>query len=238
LIAVRYKRIPSTNVKAKALASNDALEWTVLVSDVQTRGRGREGRRWESHKGGLWFSVILRPKLPAGKVSLLQFLASNATRRAVVEETGVRAWMKWPNDLVLESGKLAGTLVESKSVGDKVSFVVVGIGLNVNQTKRQLPTAATSIYVSSGREHRLDDLLKSIVDNMRSQYQSLSDSGKILDEWWRNCIHRSRLVQVETPRGVVKGVNIGINPEGSLLIETSKLVVETVVEGRLRILSD
>src|SRR5712692_2001972 len=237
-MVVTYKRIPSTNVKAKAIASHGAPDWTVVVSEVQTRGRGRKGRRWESHKCGLWFSVILRPKLPAGKVSLLQFLASNATRRAVVEETGVRAWMKWPNDLVLESGKLTGTLVESKSVGDKVSFVVVGIGLNVNQTKRQLPTAATSIYVSSGREHRLDDLLKSIVDNMRSQYQSLSDSGKILDEWWRNCIHRSRLVQVETPRGVVKGVNIGINPEGSLLIETSKLVVETVVEGRLRILSD
>ncbi len=183
-------------------------------------------------------SVILRPKLPAGKVPVFQFLASNATRRAVVEKTGVRAWTKWPNDLVLESGKLAGTLVESKNVGDKVSFVIVGIGLNVNQTKRQLPAGATSIYVSSGREHRLDDLLEGIVDNIRSEYQSLNESAKILGEWWRNCIHRPRLVQVETPRGVVKGVNIGINPEGSLLIETGKLVVETVVEGRLRILSD
>ncbi len=238
MIVVRYQRIPSTNDKAKALASHGAPDWTVVVSEVQTRGRGRKGRRWESHKGGLWFSVILRPKLPAGKVSLLQFLASNATRRAVVEETGVRAWLKWPNDLVLESGKLGGILVESKSVGNKVSSVILGIGLNVNQTKRHLPTAATSIYVSSGREHRLDDLLKSIVDNMRSQYQSLSDSANILDEWWLNCIHRSRLVQVETPRGIVKGTSIGINPEGSLRIETGKLMVETVVEGKLRILSD
>ncbi len=188
-----------------------------------------------SHMGGLWFSVILRPKLPVGKVSLLQFLASNATRRAVAEQTGVQAWTKWPNDLVLESGKLAGILIESKSVSDKVSFVIVGIGLNVNQTKRQLPGGATSIYLSSGREHRLDDLLKGILDNMRSEYQSLSDSAKIIGEWWRNCIHRYRLVQVETPTGIVKGTSVGINPEGSLLIETGKLGVETVVEGRLRI---
>jgi len=235
VIVVRYKRILSTNVRAKALASRDAPNWTVVVSDVQTRGRGRKGRRWESHKGGLWFSVILRPKLPAGKLSLLQFLGSNATRRAVAEQTGVQASTKWPNDLVLKSGKLAGILVESKSVDDKVSFVIVGIGLNVNQTERQLPAGATSILVSSGHEHRLDDILKSTVDNMKSQNQSLNDPAKILDEWWRNCIHRSRLVQVETPTGIVKGTSIGIDPEGSLLIETGKLGVETVVEGRLRI---
>src|SRR5713101_6500984 len=150
---IRYKRITSTSDKAKILASTGAPEWTVVVAEVQTRGRGRAGKKWESPKGGLWFTVILHPKITADKVSLLQFLASNATRRALKEKTKVKAWTKWPNDLVLDTGKLAGILVESKSKGDNPSFAVVGIGLNVNQGRDELPDGATSVYVTSHQKH-------------------------------------------------------------------------------------
>lgn len=234
---IKYKRIPSTNAKAKALAQDSAPEWTIVVSDTQTRGRGRMGRKWESQKGGLWFSVILRPIIPAGNVPVLQFLASNATRQAVYERTAVRAWTKWPNDLVLESKKLAGILVESKSEGDSVCFAVVGIGLNVNQRTGELPTGATSLYEVSGRKYRLNHLLEEIIKNMKKEYRRLKHPIEILDEWWRNCIHRSRQVQVKTRSGVVKGITTGIDLDGSLLLETGEHVLERLVEGTLRPLS-
>ena len=223
-------------MKAHLLAAKGAGDWTVVVADLQTQGRGREGRRWESRKGGLWFSVILRPKIPAGRVSLLQFLASNATRNAVLELTGVRASVKWPNDLVLKSGKLAGILVESKTIGDKVSHVIVGIGLNVNQNAAHLPTGATSILLRSGRRHALARLLASILTNMKSQYEDLENPTKILEEWWANCIHRPVHVQVETSEGTVRGISTGIDREGALLVETERHVVERVEAGTLRIL--
>ncbi len=233
---VRYKRITSTSDKAKLLASSGAAEWTVVVAEVQTGGRGRAGKKWESRKGGLWFSVILRPKIPPGNVLQLQFLASNATRRALSEKTGVRAWTKWPNDLVLETGKLAGILVESQSKGDSLSFVVVGIGVNVNQGSDELPPGATSVYVTSRHKSRLEGLMDSIIQKMKSTYGDLDSPGRILDEWWTNCMHRPRQVEVDTPSGTVKGVSTGIEQDGSLLVWTGE-GLERVVEGTLRVLN-
>ncbi len=148
---IRYKRVTSTSDKAKLLAANGAPEWTVVVAEVQTSGRGRAGKRWESRKGGLWFSVILRPRLSVGSISLLQFLASNATMRALTGKPGLRVWTKWPNDLIVETGKLAGILVDSRSKGDSVSFAVVGIGLNVNQGKIDFRRAQRQSTQSPGK---------------------------------------------------------------------------------------
>src|SRR5213594_566422 len=167
---VRHKRIGSTNTRAQLLAEQGAPDWTIVTAEIQSRGRGRAGKDWMSPKGGLWFSVILRPKIQTGRLGLLQFLVSNSIRRALEKETSVRLGVKWPNDLVHESGKLGGLLVESKSVGDKASHVIVGVGLNVNLRREQLPAGATSTYMVSGRKHDLEKLLAAIVTDMKSEY--------------------------------------------------------------------
>ena len=233
---IRYKRVTSTSDKAKLLASSGAAEWTTVVAEVQTGGRGRAGKKWESRKGGLWFSVILRPRILPGKASLLQFLASNATRRALSEKTGVRAWTKWPNDLVVKSGKLAGILVESQSKGESISFVVVGVGINVNQESDELPAGATSVYVTNRHKSSLEGLMDRIIENMKSDWGDLDNPGKILDEWWTSCIHRLIQVEVQTIGRTVKGVSTGVDLDGSLLVQTAE-GLERVVEGTLRALS-
>ena len=234
---IRYKRIKSTSDTAKLLASRGATEWTLVVSDVQTGGRGRAGRRWESRKGGLWFSVILHPKIPPDKVSLIQFLASNATRRAIIKNTGLQVWAKWPNDLVLETGKLAGILVESNVKNDNVSFVVIGIGINVNQREDELPPRATSVYTTTHRKHSIEGLMNQIVENMKSDYDELDSPAKLLREWWTGCIHRSKQVEVQTGSRIVKGVNTGVDLDGSLIIQTGK-GAERVIEGTLRVVKN
>ena len=140
---IRYKRISSTNTTAKTLAEKRAAEWTVVTAEVQTQGRGRSGRSWKSPKGGLWFSPIIRPKIPIDRIPLLQFWVANALRKGIEEVYGVQSEVKWPNDLVVNWKKLAGILIETKISGPELIYAVVGVGLNVNLTAEELPAGAT-----------------------------------------------------------------------------------------------
>ncbi len=152
--------------------------------------------------------------------------------------TGLKAQLKWPNDLVLENGKLGGILVEAKTIGDRVSFVIVGIGLNVNQPRELLPSGATSLRAVSASEYNVRELLSSILDEIKSRYEDLEVPEKIMMEWWHNCVHRLRRVQVELPRGTIMGTTKAVDLQGNLLVETKNNKVERVSEGSLRVLDD
>ena len=235
---VHYRRLRSTNTTAYRLAQQSAPEWTVVVADVQTEGRGREGKKWESPKGGLWFSILLRPRIPALRLSLLQFSAAIATREALENETGVNVKVKWPNDLVLGTAKLGGILIESKTLGDSVSFAIVGIGVNINQSESQLPPGAVSLRLVSRKKHDLRTLLRAILDQIKSSSDDLDNASRIMEEWWHNCIHRPLRVQVTLPKGAVSGISKGIDEDGALLIETDGGKIRKVSEGSLRLLYD
>src|SRR2546428_185350 len=235
---LRYKRLKSTNTTACRLAQQSASEWTVVVADVQTGGRGRGQKKWESPKGGLWFSINLRPKLPSPRLPLLQFLAAVATQQALEKETGLSVRLKWPNDLVLASAKLGGILVESKTIGESVAFAILGIGLNINQGKAQLPPRAISLRLVSGKQRDPRLLLRAILDQIRSSYDELENPSNIMEDWWRNCVHRPTRVQVTLPKDTVTGISRAINEDGSLVIETDDRKIRKVSEGSLRLLND
>jgi len=229
-------RITSTNDEAKLLADNGAAEWTIVVAEVQTGGRGRAGKKWQSHKGGLWFSVILRPMISPGTVAMLQFFASNATRKAIMDGTGLETKTKWPNDIIFETRKIAGILVESKSQGSQVSFIIVGIGLNVNQSQSTLPEDATSIYATSREKHNVEQLMNRIVENMQRDYAILGTPDRILNEWWTDCVHRSKNVEIQKGGQTISGISTGIDTDGSLLLEKNART-EHIMEGTLRVLN-
>ncbi len=235
---LHYKRLQSTNTAAYQLAQQGAPEWTIVVADVQTKGRGRGRNKWKSPKGGLWFSIILRPKVSGPRLPLLQFLAAVVTRTALEDATGLDVKLKWPNDLVLGNLKLGGILIESKTQGSRVSFAILGIGLNINQSKAQLPPAAMSVRLATGKHYDLGTVLRAILDQLRSSYSDLDRPSKIIENWWRNCIHRPLRVQVNLPKETVTGISGAIDEEGSLLIETDDHRIRRVKEGSLRILND
>ena len=210
----------------------------MVVADVQTKGKGRGGKKWESPKGGLWFSIVLRPDISGPRLPLLQFLAAIATRQALENETGIRVKLKWPNDLVLGNTKLGGILIESKTLGDSVSFAILGIGLNINEGKEQLPPGAISLRVASGKQHNLRVLMRAILDQIRSSFDDLDHPSKIIDEWWSDCIHRALRVQVTDSKCTVTGISRSIDEDGSLMIETDDRRIRKVNEGSLRILDD
>jgi len=168
---IRYKKISSTNTKAKT-----------LVSEVQTQGRGRSGRSWKSPKGGLWFSLIIRPKVPIDRIPLLQFLFANALRKGIEEVYGVQSEVKWPNDLVVGGKKLAGVLIETKISGPELVYAIVGIGLNVNLTAEQLPTGATSIFLVKKKRFSLEKTLSSILTVLKRYYETFREESAVVGE--------------------------------------------------------
>ena len=233
---LHYDRLESTNTTAYQLAEKNGSEWTVVSATIQTQGRGRFGKTWESPIGGLWFSVILKPHIPISLVRLLQFAATNSILQAIEKDTGAIALVKWPNDIILASKKLGGILLESKIIADSLSFVVVGIGINVNQAAGSLPEGATSIFATTRQKTPLERLLKSILEMLKGNYETLEDPEGLMSKWWERCQHRSKSVGVETPKGIVKGVNVGVDLQGRLIVKTLDGNVETIEDGTLRML--
>ncbi len=191
-----------------------------------------------SPRGGLWLSVILRPKLDPAKLGIIQVYAAVAARNAVETTTGARIRVKWPNDLILAEQKLGGILVESKLVGGTVSFVVVGIGLNVNQHARALPEGAVSLSAMAGVGYDLGVLLEKVLKALESKYHLLDQPPLLVAEWWRHCVHRSKKVKVSGPSGVLIGWAEGLTQEGRLILETSPGKSVEIEEGTLETVPD
>ena len=161
-----YEKTASTNDLVEKLALDGAAEGVVVFAESQTRGRGRMGRSWASPRGkGLWFSTLLRPKLPLSSVARLTIAASVAIARAIREQTGLVAEIKWPNDVFVAGRKCAGILAELRTEMDAIKFVILGIGLDVNCDAADFPPEVRRIATS----------LKMEMDQSASAVAAVSD---------------------------------------------------------------
>ena len=205
-----------------------------MVSEVQTHGRGRSGRTWKSPKGGLWFSLIITPKIPVDRIPLLQFSFANALRKGIEAIYGVQSEVKWPNDIVVDWRKLAGILIETKISGPELVYAIAGIGLNVNLTAEELPTGATSIFQVRKKRFSLERTFRSILMVLEGHYKTLNDEKAVVGDWWEHCAHRMKPVIIETGNGKIRGKCVGVNPDGSIIIQTEQGNI-TVPDGTLRL---
>ncbi|MGQ9778925.1 MAG: biotin--[acetyl-CoA-carboxylase] ligase [Bacillota bacterium] len=233
--AVYLPSTGSTNDEAKRLAAAGWPEGTLVAAEEQTAGRGRLGRSWHSPPGGLWFSLILRPGLPLSELGPLAILAAVAMRRAILEETGLGVLVKWPNDLVIEKKKLAGILAEAGGELGRVEAVILGIGLNANQTEEDFPPAirpfATSLRVILGREVRRVPLLRSFLAHFeRLYFQEVKERSRdYLREAAAYSATLGRRVRVTTGGMAVEGTALRLDPDGALVLSTA--------EGERRVLT-
>jgi len=171
---LRYRSLDSTNNVAKDFAERGAAEGTVIVTDFQTKGRGRESRRWRSPKEkDLLFSIIVRPPLKVGQISILTHLTAQAVKGVLDKELGMLSALKKPNDVLVEGKKIAGILTESSGKGRQTEYVVIGVGLNVNTPRKSLLTSATSILMQTKKEVDRDKLLISFLDLFRRMYEEV-----------------------------------------------------------------
>lgn len=213
-----HETLDSTNRRARELASGGAEDVAVLA-DAQTGGRGRLDREWASPSGGVWLSLVLRPELPPARIPVYTLAAAVATARAA-REIGVDAHIKWPNDVLVATGggerKLAGILTEMEGEADRVSWVVVGIGVNANVEAGELPGTATSLREQVGDVNR-----RAFVQRLLSEFDALrGDPETVLAAWREHALTLGRRVRVETPSEEVVGEARDVEPPGTLVVET------------------
>ena len=223
----------STNDDALAWAAAGAPEGAWIVAGAQTAGRGRRGRVWASPPGaGLYVSVVFRPSGPSDPAtSLLTLMAGVAAVEAIADATGVRATLKWPNDVVVETPgapprKLAGILAEGAMIGARLSAVVVGLGLNLRPTAYppEIAARAVSLEALAGRAVDPDSVLIAILGALARRRQALAGPGgaaALLDAWraWSPSATGAR-IRWRHQDQVCEGVTAGVDAAGALLVQT------------------
>lgn len=181
-----YDVLESTMDTARKLAEEGCSEGTVVIAKEQTKGRGRGGRTWMSPRGGLYLSVILRPDIPADESHKLIFLAGNAAAEGLAHFTGEKIEIKWPNDLCHNELKVGGILCESSSMGKKLRFAILGMGINtdIRGLPPELKDKATSIVRITDKEVDNERVAEAILHELSARYKDFPGNfPELLDEW-------------------------------------------------------
>ena len=217
--------VGSTNEWAKELALLGAAEGTVTIAETQTAGRGRLGREWFSSEGGLWFSVVLRPKLRASEAVGLVFVAGLAVAEVLGEKYGLQVETKWPNDVLVKGRKVCGILVETNTTGETLNFSVVGIGINGNfdveeAFPEELRKVATSLEKEIGKKVNLEQLFRSILERLEDICDLLLKEGsvEVLRKWKRYAGFLGCRVEVKSDDDRWIGLALDVDDDGSLVV--------------------
>jgi BirA family biotin operon repressor/biotin-[acetyl-CoA-carboxylase] ligase len=236
-----FFRISSTNAVAMEAAAGGEPEGSVYFAEQQTAGRGRGGHSWESAASdGIYCSVVLRPQLSPADALLLSLIAGIAVAEAVEETTGLHPDLRWPNDVLIEERKFCGILTEMNAEATRVRYVVVGIGINVNQSafSLELEPIATSLRLAAGHEWSRVQLAAALLKSLDTWYRRLCSGGAdgraaIFQQFEeRSSFARSRLVHVDEDGGY-EGVTEGLDTRGFLQVRTER-GLRTVLSGGVR----
>lgn len=232
-----FFRTDSTNRVAMELGYAGEPEGTLIVAEEQTAGRGRAGREWHSERGtGIYVTVLLRPKLAPVQAPLLTMMAGLSARAAIQAQTALAIDLKWPNDLMLAGKKVGGILTEMHAEPSQVRFVIVGIGINVNQEKfpSELAATATSLRAESGKAHSRMELLVRLLREFETDYNRfLRDGPAHVTQAFQSASSYAHGKRVRVTNGVEAfwGTTAGLSPEGLLRVEREDGNVVTVIAG-------
>jgi BirA family biotin operon repressor/biotin-[acetyl-CoA-carboxylase] ligase len=234
-----FGQLSSTNDFAKRLAQEGGEEGTLVITDEQTKGRGRLGKSWESAPGkGLWFSMILKPNISIENAGLVSLLAGVSLAQAVEKTTTLRPVLKWPNDLLLRSKKFCGILIETDIKNNReVSFFILGIGVNVLQSKADFSDTirpqATSLKIESGAFVDRLDLLVEILGTFEKNYLELKGGNYsfILNEWITRCPFYKKPVVIKQNDQVFEGIFEDLDAGGRLILRLTNGEIKQISCG-------
>jgi len=212
-----FQEIGSTMDAARDLAKRGAGEGTIVIAEAQTHGRGRLSREWLSLKGGIYFTIILRPKISpayAPRINLMAAVAVATTIRRLFE---LKAELKWPNDVLIGGKKVCGILAEMNAEMDVINFVNVGIGINANTSVPQFEEMATSLKDALGKEISRKEFLNALLVEIRRR-KSLLMGVDLLEEWKKLSTTLNKDVKVVAPGETIVGQAIDVDATGALVI--------------------
>ncbi|MBN1389635.1 MAG: biotin--[acetyl-CoA-carboxylase] ligase [Candidatus Thermoplasmatota archaeon] len=222
--------VTSTNDIARERAKAGCREGLIIVARSQSDGKGRMGRNFHSPEGGLYLSIVLRPDAPPYLASTLPLLAGLAVSKSISTTLMLKTSLKWPNDVLIDGRKVSGILAESSIKGDRLEYVIIGIGINVNFPMTDLPQelweCAWTLRDASGSMVDMEELLRNLVCFLENLYNRFmeGDVGPILEEWSDRSETLGRLVRVRTPSSELEGTALGLDQTGALLISIDGLL--------------
>jgi BirA family biotin operon repressor/biotin-[acetyl-CoA-carboxylase] ligase len=238
-----YYKTGSTNSEAmSAAAAEEAPEGSVFLAEEQLAGKGRGAHTWHSARSeGIYCSVVLRPPIPPSDVLLLSLAAGLAVRAAVADVNQIAVDLKWPNDLLCGGKKFCGILTEMNAEATRVRYLVVGVGINVNQSKfpAELRPIATSLRLETGTEWSRVELCAALLKSLDREYRSLLEGGaaartSVLRRFEEHSSSvRGRKVRVEE-NGELEGVTEGLDGRGFLQVRTAE-GLRTVLSGTVKL---
>lgn len=237
-----YATIDSTQNKCQELAKAGAPEGTLVVADEQVGGKGRLGRVWHSPPGeGISMSLLLRPALELQKCPQLTLLTAVAIVETFREFCGIGAQIKWPNDILIDGKKVCGILTELNAESDRIHFLIIGMGLNVNTLPEQFPEevrkVATSLRIAKGETLRRVPIIQQILFRLEELYELYLEEGfaPVKKRWERCAITIGKKVTIRTLQGALSGYAEGIDDTGVLLVRQEDGVLTKVYSADVEI---
>ena len=231
-----FKSLTSTQDKAKEFAKN-GISNAIIIAEVQTKGRGRFNREWHSGKGGLYMSILLKPK-NVGNAKYLTFAAAVSVAKSIKKIANLNTSIKWPNDVHYNGKKLCGILTEG--IFGRENYVVVGIGLNINQNKfdKEIKNIATSLKLIKKKTISIDKLAKSIINEffaLYNNYYTKNKSNGILKIWKKHCDTINKHLTIITTARKFYGEAIGIDKDCNLLLKLDNNKIIKIIEGDINV---
>ena len=229
---IYYPSLTSTMEVAKREAQQGAAEGTIIIADEQSAGKGRMKRLWLSPRGSIALSVVLYPDV--AYLPSLVMLASLAVVHSIEAVTGLKAQVKWPNDVLIHGKKVCGILVESELRRNIVDYTIIGIGINVNLRLSDFPEIlpiATSLSDELGREVSRLELIRRLLVEIESLYLALPVGESIYEEWRDRLVNLGRRVSVEWGTTRYEGIAESVDRDGSLLLRCSDDSLTKIMAG-------
>lgn len=225
-----FPEVASTMDTARDLARKNCPDFTVVIAGRQTRGRGRLTRRWLSDDGGLYFTMVMRPQIPVLLSFRINFLASLTLARVIRQMYQIDAMVKWPNDILVAESKISGMLAELEAEADQVSFINIGMGINVNNDPSGAENGASSLKKIAGRELSKKDLLTCFLEEFGHRAQS-ADLDNVVTEWKKYAVTLGRHVRIVTQREETEGKAVDVDENGALVLELANGDQKKIIYG-------
>ncbi|MGH9989322.1 MAG: biotin--[acetyl-CoA-carboxylase] ligase, partial [Nitrososphaera sp.] len=227
-IIYRLTMHSTQNLAILLAEKNPSLDGLVIIAERQKSGRGRQNRKWLSPKGGIWLSVVLRPRISASKMTLLPFAAALAVCDAIKKTTQLDAKLRWPNDVTISGKKVAGILIDSSMEGERIDYAVIGMGINANVDPSAISShleksiKVTSLSDELGHKTSILGLTKEVLERLEYYYLELKYCfpHTIINEWKKNSdILHQKVVVIHNNR-TIQGIAADVKDDGSLLVRT------------------
>ncbi|MCQ2738452.1 MAG: biotin--[acetyl-CoA-carboxylase] ligase [archaeon] len=238
-----FPKITSTNTIAKFLAENNIEDGTVIIAETQTKARGRSAKHWESPKGGIWLSIILKPNINPSKFPLITLFTGVAVAKTI-KKLGLNAKIKWPNDVLINNKKISGILTESNIISSNANprnYIVVGVGIDtnikINDFKdKELKNRITTLNEELGKNIDANEFIAKLLTEFEEIYNlyKKEEFKTTLDDWRSLSDTIGKNVKIKQLNEEKYGYAVGINDEGNLIIKKSNGELEKITYGECR----